>query len=78
MNRISIMVKSLNHGATAHTMPTELDNQKLFGRGVALMKSKASYISQTFLFFLPYLTWRGGGGGGMIPLNVFDHCAETL
>ena len=49
------MVKSLNGGAEAHTvLSTELDDQKLFSRGMALIKSMASYISLTFLFLLKY------------------------
>ena len=44
------MVKSLNGGAAAHTVLTELDDQKLFRRGMASIKSTASYISKTFLF----------------------------
>ena len=44
------MAKSLNGGAVAHTVLTELDDQKLFSRGMALIKSTASYISQIFLF----------------------------
>ena len=39
------MVKFLNGGATAHTVVTELDDQKLFGRGMASIKSTASYVS---------------------------------
>ena len=39
------MVKSLNGEAVAHTVLTELDDQKLFSRGVASIKSTASYIS---------------------------------
>ena len=47
------MVKSLNGGAAAHRVLTdhELDDQKLFSRGMALIKSTASYISQTFYSF---------------------------
>ena len=45
------MVKSLNGGAAAHTVLTELDDQKLFSRGMALIKSTASYTSSTFYFF---------------------------
>ena len=37
-------------GATAHTVLTELEDQKLFTRGIASIKSTASYISYTFLF----------------------------
>ena len=32
-------------GAAAHTVLTELDDQKLFGRGMASIKSTDSYIS---------------------------------
>ena len=32
-------------GDAAHTVLTELDGQKLFSRGMASMKSTASYIS---------------------------------
>ena len=39
------MVKSLNDGAAAHTVLTELDDQKLFSRGMASIKNTASYIS---------------------------------
>ena len=39
------MVKSLNGGAAAHTVLTELDDQKLFNRGRASIKHTASYIS---------------------------------
>ena len=45
MNRILIMVKSLNCEAGALTVLTELDDQKLFGRGVASIRSMVSYIS---------------------------------
>ena len=38
------MVKSLNGGAAAHTVFTELDDQKLLSRGMASIKSTASYI----------------------------------
>ena len=45
------MVKSLNGGAAAHTVLTELDDQKLFSHGMASIKSTASFI---FLkFFVP-------------------------
>ena len=37
-------------GVSAHTVLTELDDQKLFGRGRALIKGTDSYISYTFLF----------------------------
>ena len=39
------MVKSLNGGAAAHTVLNELDDQELFSRGMASIKSTASYIS---------------------------------
>ena len=39
------MVKSLNGGAAAHTVLTELDDQKLLSRDMAAIKSTASYIS---------------------------------
>ena len=45
MNRMYIIVKSLNGGAAAHTVLTKLDDQKFFGRGMASIKSTASYIS---------------------------------
>ena len=45
MNRILIMVKSFNGGVAAHTMLTELDDQKLFGRGMVSIKSTTAYIS---------------------------------
>ena len=44
------MVKSLHGGATAHTVLTELDDQKLFGRGIASINSTVSCISKTILF----------------------------
>ena len=34
----------LNGGAAPHTVLTELDDQKLFSRGMASIKSKASYF----------------------------------
>ena len=37
--------KSLNGGAAAHIVLTELDDQKLFSRDMASIKSTASYIS---------------------------------
>ena len=37
------MVKSLNAGAAAHTVLTEVDDQKRFGRGMASIKSMASF-----------------------------------
>ena len=43
------MVKSLNGGAAAHTVLTELDDQKLFSRGMASIKSTASYILNIFV-----------------------------
>ena len=42
------MVKLLNGGTAAHTVLTELDNQKLFSHAwyrMASVKSTASYIS---------------------------------
>ena len=39
------MVKSLNDGAAAHTVLTELGDQKLFSRGMASIK-------YTFIYFL--------------------------
>ena len=39
------MVKSLNGGAVANTVLTELDDQKRFSRGMTSTKSTASYIS---------------------------------
>ena len=38
-------VKSLDGGAAAHIVLTELDYQKLFSRGMASIKSMSSYIS---------------------------------
>ena len=38
------MVKSLNAGAAAHTVLTELDDQKLLSRSMGSIKSTASYI----------------------------------
>ena len=37
--------KIFNGGATAHTVLAELDDQKLLSRGMASIKSNASYIS---------------------------------
>ena len=37
------MVKSLYGGAVAHTVLTELDDYKLFSRGMASIKRTASY-----------------------------------
>ena len=45
-----VYVKSLNGAAAAHTVLTELDDQKLLSRGMASIKSMDSYISVTFLF----------------------------
>ena len=45
MNRIYIIVKSLNGGAAVHTVLTELDDKKLLSRGMTSIKSTASYIS---------------------------------
>ena len=47
MNRIQIMVdvKFLNGEAATHTVLTELDDQNLLSRGMASIKSPASYIS---------------------------------
>ena len=39
------LVKSLNRGAAAHTVLTEPDDHKLFSRGMASIKSTASYVS---------------------------------
>ena len=50
MNIKYIIVKSLNGGAVPHTVLTELDDQKLFSRAMASIKSTDSYISLTFLF----------------------------
>ena len=41
---IDDMVKSLNGGAVAHTVLTELNDQKLFRRGMASIKSTPSYV----------------------------------
>ena len=46
------MVNSLNGGAAVHTVLTELDDQKFFSRGMALIKSTASYI---FIYFFIYI-----------------------
>ena len=43
--KIMVYVKSLNVGASAHTVLTELDDQKLLSCGMASIKSTASYIS---------------------------------
>ena len=43
-----------NGGAAVHTVLTELDDQKLLSRGIASIKSTASYISWTLLFFEKY------------------------
>ena len=45
-----VYVKSLIGGAAAHTVLTELDNQKLLRRGMAFIESTASCIFLTFLF----------------------------
>ena len=45
-----VYVRSINGGAAAHTVLTELDDQKVLSRGMASIKSTASYISQIFLF----------------------------
>ena len=39
------MVKSLNGGAVAHAVLTELDDQKHFSRGMVWIKSTDSYVS---------------------------------
>ena len=39
------MVKSLNGKDAAYTVLTELDDQKLFSRGMASIESTISYIS---------------------------------
>ena len=39
------MVKSLNGGAAAHTVLTDLDDQKILSRRLASVKSTASHIS---------------------------------
>ena len=41
-------------GAAAHTVFTELDDLEFFSRGMASIKSTASYISLTFLFLYKY------------------------
>ena len=46
------MVKSLHGGAEAHTVTTELYDQKLFSHGMASIKCTASYI--TFLCLYKY------------------------
>ena len=45
------MVKSLNGGATAHTVLTELDDQKRFSRGMASIKGTASKLLELLYFF---------------------------
>ena len=44
--------KIFNGGAAAHTVLTELDDEKLSSRGVALIKSTASYIFLGFFISL--------------------------
>ena len=44
------MVKSLNGGDAAYIVLTELDDQKLFSRVMASIKSTASYFSEKFFF----------------------------
>ena len=39
------MVESVNGGAAAHIVLTELDDQKLLSRGTASIKNTVSYIS---------------------------------
>ena len=39
-----VYVKSLNGGAAAHNVLTELDDQKVLSCGMASIKSTASYI----------------------------------
>ena len=60
------MVKSLNGGGAAHTVLTELDDQKLFRRGMASIKSTSSYISRVLsrIFCL---------GGRSILKNFWSH-----
>ena len=45
------MVKSLNGGAAAHTVLTELNDQKLFSRGMASIKSTLDIFLKRFYFF---------------------------
>ena len=45
MNIKKNMVKSLNGGAAAHTVLTEIDDQNFFSHGLALIKNTASFIS---------------------------------
>ena len=45
----------LNGGVAAHTVLTELDDQKLFSCGMALIKNTASYIHETFFISLKVL-----------------------
>ena len=37
--------KSLNGGSATHTVLTEFDDQRLLSRGMASIKSSASYVS---------------------------------
>ena len=41
------MVKSLNAGAAAHTVLTELDGQKFFSRVMALIKVHSGKVAET-------------------------------
>ena len=40
-----VHIKCLNGGAVVHTVFTELDDRKLLSRGMASIKSMASYVS---------------------------------
>ena len=48
------MVKSLNGGAAAHTALTDLDNQKLFSRGMVLLGARLHIFLKHFCFFSKY------------------------
>ena len=63
------MVKSLNDGATAHTVLTELDDQKLFSRGMA---------SITRRFQIMRITKRGGHCSAGIYLNVRESSTKNF
>ena len=43
-------------GAAAHTVLTQLDDQKFCSRGMVSVKSTASYISLIFLFHISELS----------------------
>ena len=45
------MVKSLIGGAAAHTVFTDLDDQKLLSRGMGSIKSTVMYIFLKYFYF---------------------------